>query len=119
MTDKNSVKLWNWLINEKNCMNDGIYTRERLYNSDFTTMGEPRAEIETVAINDWRKSGWKKELERMYVVEPDLLTDNEKELIEMWQSLEDQGLTLLTTYDSNSPDALCNAIKKMPYYKED
>ena len=117
LTDKNSIKLWNWLINEKNCMNDGIYTRERLYNSDFTTMGVPRAEIKTVAINDWRKSGWKLELERMYVEEPDLLTDNEKQLIKMWQSLEDQGLTLLTTYDSDSPDTLRNTIRKMPYYK--
>ena len=118
LTDKNSIKLWNWLINERNCMNDGIYTRERLYNSDFTTLGEPNDKIKTVAINDWRKSGWKQELERMYNEESYLLTDKEINLVEHWTKLEQEGCELKTTYDCNNPESLCNAIKKMPYYKE-
>ena len=117
LTDVNSINLWNWLINERNCMNDGLYTRERLYNSDFTTLGEPNDAIKTVAINDWRKSGWKQELERMYYEEPCLITAKERGLVERWQELERTG-ELKTTYDCYSPDALCNAIKTMPYYKE-
>lgn len=118
LTDENSIKLWNWLVNERNCMNDGIYTRERLYNSDFTTLGEPNDKIKTIAINDWRKSGWKLELERMYCEEPELLTDKELNLVELWTFGEVTGETLKTTYSSDNPESLCNAIKKMPYYKE-
>lgn len=118
LTDKNSIKLWNWLVNEHNCMNDGLYTRERLYNSDFTTLGEPNNKITTIAINDWRKSGWKLELERMYSQEPELLTKHEQDLIAEWTFDEITGKTLKTTYSSDNPESLCNAIKKMPYYKE-
>ncbi len=118
LTDENSIKLWNWLVNEHNCMNDGLYTRERLYNSDFTTLGEPNDKITTIAINDWRKSGWKLELERMYNEEPELLTKHEKDLIVEWIFAEVTGKTLKTTYSSDNPESLCNAIKKMPYYKE-
>lgn len=118
LTDENSIKLWNWLVNERNCMNDGLYTRERLYNSDFTTLGEPNDKITTIAINDWRKSGWKLELERMYNEEPELLTKHEQDLIVEWIFAEVTGKTLKTTYSSDNPESLCNAIKKMPYYKE-
>lgn len=119
LTDKNSINLWNWLVNEHNCMNDGIYTRERLYNSDFTTLGEHNEKIKTVAINDWRKSGWKLELERMYAEEPELLTKHEQDLVAEWTFAEITGKKLKTTYSSTNPESLCNAIKTMPYYIEE
>ncbi len=114
--DKNSKKLWYWLFPECKCINDGMYTRERLYNSDFTTIGEPING--KVAINDWRKSGWKDELERMNKYEPFLLTYKEISLIRDWETMELEGKELPTTYDKNNPESLCNAIKKMNYYKE-
>lgn len=116
LKDKNSIALWNWLFPEAKCINDSIYTRERLYNSDFTTIG--KAINDKIAINDWRKSGWKDELERMAIEEPELLTDKEIELVETWVNLQEQGQVLPTSYSSDSPDALCNSIKKTNYYKE-
>lgn len=114
--DQNSVKLWRWLFPCHKCINDGIYTRERLYNSDFTTIGKPINS--KISINDWRKSGWKDELERMRKEEPYLLTSDEIDLVDEWELMEKKGETLPTTYDSNNSESLCNAIKKTDYYKE-
>lgn len=116
LRDKNSIALWNWLFPEAKCINDGIYTRERLYNSDFTTMGA--AINNKVAINDWRKSGWKDELERIAKDEPYLLTNRELHLVETWVNSQQEGQILPTSYSSDSSDALCNAIKYTNYYRE-
>ena len=110
--DKNSIKLWKWLISYEKCINDKIYKRERLYNSDFTNLGKPVNDKK--ALNDWRKSGWKLELERMSKEEPELLTENEISLIRFWQGLN----KLESTYDENNPEVLKNSIKQMDYYKE-
>lgn len=116
LTDPLSIKLWNWLINEKKCINDSVYKRERLYNSDFTTIGQP---INTkVAINDWRKSGWKDMLEWMADERPELLTVKEYELVREWQEMEKEEGELPTTYDSNNPEALVNAVKETDWYKD-
>lgn len=115
LTDPLSRKLWNWLINEQKCINDSVYKRERLYNSDFTTIGQP---INTkTAINDWRKSGWKDMLEWMADERPDLLTVKEYELVREWQEIEKEEGTLPTTYDSNNSESLINAVKKMHWYR--
>lgn len=114
LKDKNSINLWNWLIQEKRCIYDGIYARERLFNSDFTydTSYKPTKK----ALNDWRNSGWKLELERMLKERPDLLTEKEKQTISKW--LEDEKhTTLISTYDNTEKDVLVNAIKTMSYYK--
>ena len=114
LTDPLSIKLWKWLINEGKCINDGVYKRERLYNSDFTTIGMP---INTkIAINDWRKSGWKMMLEWMADNRPELLTVKEYELVREWQELEKEEGELPTTYSSDNPESLVNAVKKMPWY---
>ena len=110
--DVNSKNLWIWLFPENKCIDDGIYIRERLYNSDFTTIGESINNKK--ALNDWRKSGWKMELERMYKEEPYLLTDKELVLIDTWQNMK----TYPSTYDTNNPEVLKNAIKQMDYYKK-
>lgn len=126
LNDKNSIKLWKWLINESNCINDAIYTRERLYCSDFTTPGQNNQG--NYAINDWRRSGWKLELERMLDEEPYLLTDYEMALIKTWKSMQEDYVNafpdkscidvLSTSYNSNEADVLCNCIKETDYYKE-
>lgn len=114
LTDPLSIKLWNWLITEDKCINDNVYKRERLFNSDFTTIGQP---INTkTAINDWRKSGWKEMLEWMADNNNDLLTIKEFELVREWQEMEKEEGELPTTYDRNNPESLVNAIKKMPWY---
>ena len=111
--DRNSARILRWLFPEEKCINDGIYTRERLYNSDFTTNGEPVND--KVAINDWRRSGWVDELKRIYYCGVAYLTRKEKDLIKQWP---DNMLEMPTTYKSDNPEALVNNIKKTDYYKE-
>lgn len=115
LTEPNSIKLWNWLIKESKCIYDGIYARERLFNSDFTY--DKTYKPTKKALNDWRRSGWKLELERMLKEQPYLLTEKEKAAISQWQKDEKEGI-LQTTYDGNERDVLVNAIKEMEYYKK-
>lgn len=114
LTEPNSIKLWNWLIKENKCIYDGIYARERLFNSDFTY--DKSYKPTKKALNDWRKSGWKLELERMLKEQPYLLTEKEKKAISQWMEDETSG-ELPTTYDNTERDALVNAIKEMDYAK--
>lgn len=115
LTDEQSIKLWHWLLPENRCINDKLYTRERLFNSDFTYNAEA-FNLQTKALNDWRNSGWKLELERMLETKPELLTNLEKETISKWMSDEKHAI-LRTTYDNTQKDVLVNAIKDMDYYK--
>lgn len=112
--DSLSKKLWNWLIPECKCINDSTYKRERLFNSDFTY--DKNYKPQWPALNDWRKSGWKMELERMFYTGNNYLTVKEDNLIKEWVNLEDCDLP--TTYDNTKPDVAVNMIKQMPYYKE-
>jgi hypothetical protein len=112
--DTLSEKLWNWLIPECKCINDSTYKRERLFNSDFTYDKNYKPELP--ALNDWRKSGWKMELERMFYTNNNYLTLKEDQLISEWVNLEDTDLP--TSYDNTKPDVAVNMIKTMPYYKE-
>ena len=114
INDPLSLQLLYWIFAEEKCINDKTYTRERLFASDFT---DSTYKPELPAINDWRKSGWKKELERMYYDCTGWLTEKERKLISEWLSHEDCG-ELPTSYDHEWPDNLTNAIKRMPYYKE-
>lgn len=114
LKDSLSLELWKWQINDNNCINDKTYKRERLYNSDFTP--DDKYVPELPAINDWRKSCWKIELERMYTDGNGYLTDKERELIKQWIGKSREELA--STYDEDSDDVAKNAIKKMSYYKE-
>lgn len=116
VTDPLSKKLWKWLINKGKCINDTLYYRERLYNSDFTSIGQPVTD--KIAINDWRKSGWKDMLEWMAKEKSNLLTIHEYDLITTWMKMEKEGKTLPTTYSSENSESLVNAIKNMPWYKK-
>lgn len=123
LKDHNSKRLWQWIVSENKCINDKLYLRERLYNSDFTYLDykdgdntKSSLNVTTKALNDWRRSGWKLELERMHDEQPWLLTEYEKKCVVAWKKL---GLSeLKTTYDSNQKDVCKNAIKNMDYYNE-
>jgi hypothetical protein len=114
-TDINSYHLYQWIFAEEKCINDTTYKRERLYNSDFTW--DKNYEPKLPAINDWRKSCWKLELERLYATGEAYLTDKERKLIEEWTAREESGLELPTTYCSYRSDVAVNKIKTMPYYR--
>lgn len=116
VTNCDSKRLWSWLLVEEKCINDGYYTRERLYNSDFTMFNVPTYRPEQPAINDWRKSCWKMELERMYKNVKGYITDKEVTHIRAWRNKTDDEL--YSSFDPNSPDAARNAIKTTSYYKE-
>lgn len=116
LKDKNSKTLWNWLINEKKCIDDNFYKRTNVFNGDFLPFDN--TPVKAPAQNDWRKSCWKIELERMLEQEPYLLTEKEKMEISRWKIVEKTGLELPTTYDKRLPRAAKNSIKTMPYYKE-
>ena len=112
ISDTNSIKLYKWLFNEAKCINDGFYERERLFNSDFTASNYVP---ELPALNDWRKSGWKLELERMYNNYSGYLTDYERAKIHEWLKIPLDELP--TTYDNSQPDVAVNLIKEMDYYE--
>ena len=112
ISDNNSKRLWSWLINENNCINDAYYTRASIFNSDFTPLlnkNKPKPEIS--AQNDWRKSCWKIELERILEDEPWLLTEHEKEEIRYWKSIETNDLP--TSFDETSKWCPSNMIKEV------
>lgn len=114
-SDSLSRNLYKWIFNEKKCINDGYYERERLYNSDFTTM---YYEPILPALNDWRKSGWKEELENMLKNNTGYLTDFEKVHINAWITKEKCEGELPTTFDKTRHDVARNAIKNTNYYEE-
>lgn len=111
VSDGNSIALYNWLIPEHKCINDSTYKRERLYNSDFTW--DKNYTPKLPALNDWRKSGWKSELERMRAGGTGWLTEKEIGYIDEW--LEYDPCDLPTTYDNTKADVAVNMIKTMPY----
>jgi hypothetical protein len=116
LNDECSHVLWSWLINWKKCIDDNYYRRTNVFNGDFLPFNN--IPVHRPAQNDWRKSCWKMELERMLEEEPFLLTDKEKAEIARWQVVESTGLKLPTTYNKNESRVSRNSIKTMPYYKE-
>lgn len=116
--NSDSRRLWKFYINKNNCIDDSFYTRTKVFNGDFMPSETSKLNVCQPAINDWRKSGWKKDLEYMYRHYEELLTENEKNEISLWLTAEDEELTLPTTYDNKEERVAPNAIKQMPYYKE-
>lgn len=116
--DENSKEIWEWLINERKCIDDSYYTRTNVFNGDFSQLEAKSYIVARPAQNDWRKSCWKMELERMLKEEPNLLTEREIKTIKTWKLQEDNGKDLFTTYDENNYRVSKNSIRTMPYYKE-
>ena len=116
VTDKLSKKLWMWLLSFAD--KKSFHHRDNNYNNDFERYPTPEGyKFEEPAHNDWRKSAWKCELEKMYLERPELLFDGEKEMIEKWLHLENLNIELPTTYDPTFPKSTREAIKHVDYYK--
>lgn len=116
--DDNSKALWRLYINKKNCIDDSFYTRTKVFNGDFNFTEINKHNYEEPAINDWRKSGWKNDLEYIYEHANIILTEKERKIIQEWMSYENEGLKLPTSYDSSAKRVAKNAIKNTDYYKE-
>lgn len=115
--DPLSRRLWAWLLTFAD--NKKAYTRDHTYNNDFERFSLPNTYVQDeCAHNDWRKSSWKVELEQIYKNRPELLFPGEKEMIERWLKLEEEGKELPTTYDSESPLVAKNRIKTVDYYED-
>lgn len=118
VTDELSLKLWNWLL--KMADNKSWYKRDHTYNNDFARFETPENyEFDEFAHNDWRKSSWKLELEKMYKEQPELLFEGEKEMVEKWMRLESEGKELPSTYKSDAPYTAKERIKSMYYYNKE
>lgn len=118
INDERSRKIWEHYINKNNCIDDSYYTRTKVFNGDFLPSIAVNKEVEEPAINDWRHSGWKTDLETINTFYPNLLTEKERFEIDYWTDYEGMGGTLPSTYNPDNPRAAKNAIKEMPYYKE-
>ena len=117
VTDPLSIKLWNWLLAMAD--NKSWYKRDHTYNNDFARYATPEGYVfDEYAHNDWRKSSWKLELEKMYHEKPELLFDGEKEMIESWLKLESEGKELPSTYKADAPYTVVSKIKDVYYYKD-
>lgn len=113
VTDKLSLKLWRWLIQK---MKVTRYSKNATYRNDFTVY--PAEEDLPLAHNDWRKSQWKMELERMYKEMPWLLFPEELDMIKRWHTVQEQGGKLHANYDETAAFTPETTVKKMYYYKE-
>lgn len=116
VTDPLSIKLWNWLITFAD--NKSWYKRDHTYNNDFERFKTPDGyKFDEYAHNDWRKSSWKIELERIYKEEPELLFPGEAEMIEKWMKLEKEGKELPSTYKADELYTAETRIKITDYYR--
>lgn len=115
VTDPLSKKLWNWLL--KMADNKSFYKRDHTYNNDFARFETPADYVfAEPAHNDWRKSSWKLEMEKMLKERPELLFEGEAEMIQKWMDAEARGEELPTTYDPNYELTAFTRIKDADYY---
>lgn len=111
--DPLSFKLWTWLTRK---MQVKTYSTNLTYRNDFEVYPLPDGfKFDENAHNDWRKSQWKLELERIYDTQPELLTVPEVRMIERWKN-DEHNLT--ATYNTNDKFTPETSIKQMDYYKE-
>lgn len=109
-------KLFDFLFDEKRCIDDSFYTRTVVFNGDFDYINAPYNKSERKAQNDWRKSGWLKDLVYIANHMPYLLTKKE---LAMYKNFPlRKAMEYPTTYDRNNPLAAVNRIDSMDYYKE-
>lgn len=107
--DDLSKELWQWLLHK---IGIKTYSKNATYRNDFNLYDAPYDL--PLAHNDWRKSQWRLELERMYANNSDLLTYREKTMIEQWVTAD----KLTANYDPNASFTPESSVKKMDYYKE-
>lgn len=110
--DKYNKQLWSWLLSFAD--KKGPYLRDHTYNNDFNRFETPKNYKSAPAHNDWRRSGWKLELENIKLYKPYLLFNGESEMIARWSNNKD----LKTTFDKNGVWAGRNMVEKANYYKK-
>lgn len=116
ITDPLSYKLWNWLLGMSDVKR---YSANLTYRNDFERFPLPEnVKFEENAHNDWRKSQWKLELERIYKSQPDLLEENEKAMVRRWMNDEAHGVELKATYNASDKFTPETSVKAMEYYKK-
>lgn len=115
-TDNNSKELWDFVLNQ--CKDKEPYLREGTYNNDWQLVPDPdNWKFSEPAYNDWRKSSWKIELQKLYDENAEyMLDDADVKMIERWQGKSDDEL--YSTYDPEYEHTLVQAIKTVDYYKE-
>lgn len=111
--DELSLQLMQWLFNMS--IIRGPYLRDHTYNNDFKEYDVPKGyEFDELPHNDFTKSSWFIELNKLYETKPYLLTESEKKMIENWSKY---GAS--STYDKNMKYTLYSAIKDMEYFNND
>lgn len=117
VNDPLSIKLWNWLLSMCDVKK---YSTNLTYRNDFSRYPLPEnIKFDENAHNDWRKSQWKLELERIRKDQPELLSENEIEMIDNWMQLEANNKLLPATYDCNDKFTPESSVKQMYYYKNE
>lgn len=115
VTDPLSLKLWYWLLAKCDIKN---YSTNLTYRNDFERFPTPESvKFVEGAHNDWRKSQWKLELERMLDKKHELLLPGEAKMICKWMMNEACGKELPATYDREAAYTPEQSVKKMDYYK--
>lgn len=111
--DELSLKLWDWLVD---MMDIHTFSTNVTYRNDFDRYPLPDGVMfKEHAHNDWRKSQWKMELERIFDSHKfHLLMPGEYDMICRWKNSKD----LPACYDKNEPYTPETSIKNMDYYKE-
>ena len=109
-------KLFDFLFDEKRCIDDSFYTRTIVFNGDFDYINAPYNKPERPAQNDWRKSGWLMDLIYIANHEPWLLTEKERQMYKHFQM--DEVMEYPSTYDRYDKLSAPKRIKTMDYYKE-
>lgn len=114
--DPLSLKLWAWLLDMADVKK---YSTNLTYRNDFERYPLPEGfKFDENAHNDWRKSQWKLELQRMLKNKPYLLAENEKEMIYKWLAKEVIGIELAATYDPEDKFTPETSVKNMEYYEK-
>jgi hypothetical protein len=114
LTDKNSIKLWNWLLESADKKGPFGYTRDHTYNNDFDRFPTKEGYVfDELPHNDIKTASWTQELLNMYHKSPELLLPKESEMIKRWLK---NGIK--STYNKNDKSTLYTKIKEMDYYEK-
>lgn len=117
VTDPLSLKLWKWLLNMADVKR---FSTNLTYRNDFARYPLPEGyKFDENAHNDWRKSQWKLELERIRDEQPELLAENEIKMIDEWRDMQAAGIDLPATYNPNDHFTPETSVKRMEYYRHD
>jgi hypothetical protein len=115
LTDKNSIKLWEWLLTFADKKGPYGYTRDNTYNNDFNRFPNKEGYVfEEKPHNDIKTASWTKELIDIFYNKKDLLLPGEIDMIKRWIRFG-----IKSTYDKNDPSTLYTKIEEIDYYEDE